>query len=56
LLDDVSSELDPSRNEYLFSYLAQQAGQCFITTTAGSHVLLTQDRADYRIENGQISS
>lgn len=56
LLDDVSSELDPSRNEYLFQYLAQQAGQCFITTTAAGHVLLTHDRADYRIENGQISS
>jgi len=56
LLDDVSSELDPSRNEYLFQYLAQQAGQCFITTTAEGHVLLTRDRADYRIENGQISS
>lgn len=56
LLDDVSSELDPSRNEYLFQYLAQQAGQCFITTTDAGHVLLTHDRADYRIENGQISS
>jgi len=56
LLDDVSSELDPSRNEFLFEHLANQAGQCFITTTAGSHVLLSRDRADYRIENGQISS
>ena len=56
LLDDVSSELDPSRNEYLFEHLATQAGQCFITTTAAGHVLLSRDRADYRIENGQISS
>ena len=36
LLDDVSSELDPSRNEYLFEHLAQRAGQCFITTTHGA--------------------
>jgi DNA replication and repair protein RecF len=56
LLDDVSSELDPSRNEYLFEHLANKAGQCFITTTSSGHVLLARDRADYRIENGQISS
>jgi DNA replication and repair protein RecF len=56
LLDDVSSELDPARNAYLFEHLANQAGQCFITTTHESHVLLTRERADYRIQNGQISS
>lgn len=56
LLDDVSSELDPARNAYLFEHLAGQAGQCFITTTHGGHVLLSRDRADHRIENGQISS
>ena len=56
LLDDVSSELDPSRNEYLFEHLARLAGQCFITTTHAGHVLLRQDRADYRIAGGQISS
>ncbi len=55
LLDDVSSELDPQRNEFLFEHLANLAGQCFITTTHGSHVLLRRDRADYRIANGQIS-
>lgn len=56
LLDDVSSELDSDRNEYLFEHLANQAGQCFITTTSAHHVLLTRDRADYRIENGRIYS
>lgn len=56
LLDDVSSELDPARNAYLFEHLALQAGQVFITTTHEAHVLLTRDRADYRIQNGQISS
>lgn len=54
LLDDVSSELDPQRNEFLFEHLATLAGQCFITTTHGSHVLLRRDRADYRIERGRI--
>jgi DNA replication and repair protein RecF len=55
LLDDVSSELDASRNEYLFEHLAALAGQCFITTTHASHVLVHRDRADYRIAGGQIS-
>lgn len=56
LLDDVSSELDPERNAYLFEHLTAHAGQCFITTTSPSHVLLTRDRSDYRIENGRIYS
>jgi DNA replication and repair protein RecF len=54
LLDDVSSELDPQRNEFLFEHLAGLAGQCFITTTHPGHVLLRQHRADYRIANGEI--
>ncbi len=56
LLDDVSSELDPERNRYLFEHLAAQAGQCFVTTTSLSHVLWTQDRSEFRIENGRIYS
>jgi DNA replication and repair protein RecF len=55
LLDDVSSELDPQRNEYLFEHLAGLAGQCFITTTHPGHVLLRQHRADYRIAGGEIT-
>ena len=54
LLDDVSSELDPSRNRYLFEHLAQLAGQCFVTTTAASHVLIANERADYVIRDGEI--
>jgi DNA replication and repair protein RecF len=55
LLDDVSSELDAARNDFLFQHLAKLAGQCFITTTDGRHVLVTEDRADFRIQNGRIS-
>jgi DNA replication and repair protein RecF len=55
LLDDVSSELDQSRNEFLFEHLAKLAGQCFITTTDGKHVLVRDDRADFQIHNGRIS-
>lgn len=33
LLDDVASELDETRRDYLFSYLSQEHAQVFITTT-----------------------
>jgi DNA replication and repair protein RecF len=55
LLDDVSSELDSTRNEFLFEHLAKLAGQCFITTTHSSHVLVREERADYHIEAGRIA-
>ena len=55
LLDDVSSELDATRNEFLFEHIATLAGQCFITTTSSSHVLIREERCDYRIDNGQIT-
>ena len=54
LLDDVSSELDPERNEYLFDFLRQRDNQCFITTTHAKFVLLSADRRDFRVENGRF--
>jgi DNA replication and repair protein RecF len=33
LLDDVSSELDPAKNRFLLSYLANLPGQAFLTAT-----------------------
>lgn len=54
LLDDVSSELDPERNEFLFDFLRLQENQCFITTTHPSFVLLSSDRRDFEVKNGQI--
>ena len=54
LLDDVSSELDRQRNEYLFEFLRQRHNQCFITTTHPTHVLLDRERTDYRVEGGRI--
>jgi DNA replication and repair protein RecF len=56
LLDDVSSELDAQRNQFLFEHLAPRAAQCFITTTHPSHVLISpQERTDYRVSAGAIS-
>lgn len=54
LLDDVSSELDETRNRYLFEHLAGLAGQCFITTTHPRHVLVATDRVDYAVRGGEI--
>jgi DNA replication and repair protein RecF len=56
LLDDVSSELDPQRNAYLFEFLRTMPSQVFITTTSPTHVQLTEDRNDFRIAAGQIVS
>jgi DNA replication and repair protein RecF len=54
LLDDVSSELDPTRNRFLFEYLAQRDGQCFITTTHPDFVLLSEGRVDHTVQSGRI--
>ncbi|MBL4632731.1 MAG: DNA replication and repair protein RecF [Kofleriaceae bacterium] len=55
LLDDVSSELDPIRNEYLFDFLRQRENQCFITTTHPDFVLLREERCDFSVEDGVFS-
>lgn len=55
LLDDVSSELDATRNEYLFEFLKRRPTQCFITTTHPRHVLLSSERVDYRVQGGLVT-
>lgn len=55
LLDDVSSELDPARNSYLFDFLGGRTSQCFITTTHPKHVLLGGARVDYEVVAGVVT-
>jgi DNA replication and repair protein RecF len=55
LLDDVSSELDDARNQYLFAFLRERENQCFITTTAARHVLIDSDRIDFEVSRGRIA-
>jgi DNA replication and repair protein RecF len=43
LLDDVSSELDEVRSSHLFEALAEEVGQCVLTTTAMQFVALPDD-------------
>lgn len=55
LLDDVSSELDRTRNEYLFDYLRQrEQGQVFITTTHRDHILLDEQLRWFDVDAGQV--
>jgi DNA replication and repair protein RecF len=54
LLDDVSSELDPRRNEYLFEFLRLKRCQCFVTTTHPRHVLASEERVDYEVCSGSV--
>jgi DNA replication and repair protein RecF len=56
MLDDVSSELDPRRNKYLFEFISEMACQCVITTTDPRHILIDQYRKDYQIVNGKIEA
>jgi DNA replication and repair protein RecF len=55
LLDDVSSELDATRNAQLFEFLDARPGQVFITTTDAAHVRTTSERRDFRVATGTIS-
>ena len=54
LLDDVSSELDPTRTAMLFETLAADAGQCVMTTTDAVFIRLPAGStpATWRIERG----
>jgi DNA replication and repair protein RecF len=55
LLDDVSSELDSTRNEFLFDFLRSRDNQCFISTTHPKHVLLDADRRDFEVSSGRVT-
>jgi DNA replication and repair protein RecF len=56
LLDDVSSELDPRRNELLFDLLNRLACQSFVTTTHPRHVLAMENRMDFQVVAGTVTS
>ncbi|HUS65015.1 MAG TPA: DNA replication/repair protein RecF [Kofleriaceae bacterium] len=55
LLDDVSSELDPRRNEYLFDFLRSKENQCFVTTTHPRHVVAGTGRVDFEVRSGVVT-
>jgi DNA replication and repair protein RecF len=55
LLDDVSSELDRSRNRRFFQLLARLGGQVFLTTTHREFILLEESRTDFQVAAGTIT-
>ena len=57
LLDDVSSELDRTRNDYLMKYVASIGAQVFLTTTDPSLVAgaTASDTAWYEVEAGAVT-
>jgi DNA replication and repair protein RecF len=54
LLDDVSSELDRSRNRRFFRLLSRLGSQVFLTTTHREFILLEEQRRDFLVEAGRI--
>ena len=54
LLDDVTSELDRTRNRRLFDRLGRFGGQVFLTTTHPQFVLLEHDRTDFSVSAGCV--
>ena len=54
LLDDVSSELDRTRNRLLFDRLTRLGGQVFLTTTHPEYILLDHHRHDFHLQAGSL--
>lgn len=56
LLDDVSSELDEVRSKHLFEALADEVGQCVLTTTSLQFVALPDDvdRSVFVVDSGTV--
>lgn len=58
LLDDISSELDPSRTGAVYRFVRKSESQVFVTTTRpellGDAASLVPDRRDWTLESGQI--
>jgi DNA replication and repair protein RecF len=54
LLDDVSSELDRTRNRRFFEVLSHAGGQVFLTTTHPEFILLEDDRIDFEVRAGAL--
>ena len=56
LLDDVSSELDPGKNQKLFQFLNHFSGQVFITTTDEKVLRIDHKYQLWRVDEGVISN
>ncbi len=55
LLDDVSSELDPSRNAALFELILERRGQVVLTTTRPELIEIASARRDFLVHAGAVA-
>lgn len=55
LLDDVSSELDRTRNRRFFELLSKMGGQVFLTTTHPEFILIEENRTDFQVCQGVVT-
>jgi len=55
LLDDISSELDEKRKDFLFNFLKTIDTQIFITTTSLSNLPKLESSSFYHVKNGDFS-
>lgn len=53
LLDDITSELDRRRKNFLFNLLLSYSGQIFVTSTSEEEIPYTGERKLFRVENGK---
>ncbi len=56
LLDDVSSELDATRNAALMRLLDELGGQVVVTTTDAKHIAVAAPRQIFRVQSGQFQA
>lgn len=57
LLDDVSSEFDPTRNAHLFELISTRVNQCVVTTTDPDFLkIAAADREDHQIFQGRLKA
>ena len=54
LLDDVSSELDKQRTEYLFKCIEELGCQVWISTTGSVELQVPEENHHFRIEQGAL--
>lgn len=55
LLDDVSSELDPERETFLFNFIKEISCQTLITTTRPELIPVEGNRRDFKVMGGKIA-
>lgn len=54
LLDDITSELDNKRKDFLFMFLEEFSGQVFVTATSPEEIIHKGDKKAFVIKSGRV--